>query len=311
MFSQNYLVTKNYSYSKDIYSVYNQYAKYISKLGISYDTQKWRLKHIRGFLSYLDIHKIKPNNMTAIVIYNYLKSLDNLSIRTKEHRSVCIRLFLNFLYNKKISKIRGNDVLPKIKCFKETQIPSYYTDKEINTIINSVNNKAENGKRDLAIILLFARYGLRPRDVRNMRFKNICWEENKINIIQSKTNWINVLPMDNETRYALLDYLKNERPSSDLDYIFIKNKKEIYNDHFYYNIVDKYIKLSNVNINNRRHGPYIFRHSEAYSLMKEGNGINIVANILGHTTTNSAKAYLKLNYTELKKISLEVPAWKN
>ena len=50
MFSQNYLVTKNYSYSKHIYSVYNQYAKYLFKLGISYDTQKWRFNHIRKFL---------------------------------------------------------------------------------------------------------------------------------------------------------------------------------------------------------------------------------------------------------------------
>lgn len=307
MFSREYSVTTKYGYEKNMYSVYVNYAKYISKLNISIDTQEWRLKHIRGFLSYIKNKKIK--DIEPIDVYDYFRNIENLSVKTKEHRAVCLRLFLNYLYENKYTKFSGYDVFPKIKCSKEASMPSHYTDKEIKLIVNSVNNKAKNGKRDLAIILLFAKFGLRPRDVRELEFKNISWSDNTLRIVQSKTSWINILPFDNDVRYALLDYIKNERPSSDLEYVFLKNTHENYNDHFYYNVINKYIKLSEVNINSRRHGPYIFRHSKAISLLKDGNGINTIASILGHSTTENAKVYLKLNYNDLKKTSLEVPIW--
>ena len=256
MFSREYSVTTKYGYEKNIYSVYVNYAKYISKLNISIDTQEWRLKHIRGFLSYIKSKKIK--DIEPMDVYDYFRSIENLSVKTKEHRAVCLRLFLNYLYENEYIKFSGYNVFPKIKCSKEASMPSYYTDKEIKLIVNSVNNKARNGKRDLAIILLFAKFGLRPRDVKELEFKNISWSDNTLRIVQSKTNWINILPFDNDVRYALLDYIKNERPLSDLEYVFLKNSYENYNDHFYYNVINKYIKLSKININSRRHGPYIF-----------------------------------------------------
>lgn len=309
MISQKYKVTKNYSYSKDIYNQYNKYSNYISKLNISNDTKLWRLKNIRGFLSYLDKENIKLNNITPLIAYKYFETLENFSVRTREHRGVCIRLFLNFLFDEKIINFTGNKIFPAIKSFKEAKLPSYYTDKEIKTIICSVENNAKNGKRDLAIMLLFARLGLRPRDVRELKFENISWQDNKLIITQSKTNCLNVLPIDNDIRYALLDYIKNERPRTNSKYIFIKENNTLYDDHFYYNLVNKYILKSKININNRRHGPYIFRHSQAYSLLKTGNSLNEVSNILGHRYTSSSKAYLKLNYKDLKKLSLEVPKW--
>lgn len=307
MFSRKYNVTKKYGYKKEIYSVYIDYAKYISKINISVDTQEWRLKHIRGFLLFIKSKKIE--NIQPSNVYDYFRSIEHLSIKTREHRAVCLRLFLNYLYDNQYIKFNGREIFPKIKCSKETIVPSYYTDEEIKLIINSVNDQVPNGKRDLAIILLFAKFGLRPRDVKNLEFKNISWNDNTLKIVQSKTNWINILPIDNDVRYALLDYIKNERPISELDYIFLKNNYEKYNDHFYYNIVNKYIKLSGVNTLSRKQGPYIFRHSKAISLLKDGNGINTIANILGHSATDNAKAYLKLNYKDLKKTSLEVPTW--
>lgn len=310
-YSQKYEVTKNYSYNVDIFNSYKKYEHYVSKLNISNDTKKWRLKHIRGFLYYLDTNHIKMQNIKLLDIYDYFETLETYSARTKEHRAICIRMFLNYMFKSKIINLNGNKVLPNIKCFKEATLPSYYSNEEIKKIIYSVKNKEINGKRDLAIILLFAKLGLRPRDVQYLKLENILWSDNKIMIIQSKTNWINVLPMDNDIRYALIDYIKNERPQVDSKYIFVKEDNTQFGDHFYYKLVNKYILKSKIEINNRRHGPYIFRHSQAYSLLETGNSLNEVSNLLGHRSTISSKAYLKLNYKDLKKISLEVPLCKN
>lgn len=311
MSSQNYKVTRNYSYTKDIYIIYTKYKEYISRLFLTDDTVDWRLKHIRGFLYYLDTNKIKIKNITSINVYDYMNNLNNIAIRTREHRAVCIRLFLNYLHDNNLIKITGNQIFPEIKCYKESTMPSYYTNEELDKIINSVDIRKPNGKRDLAILLLFLKFGLRPRDVRLLKLDNIYWHENKIKIIQSKTNYVNILPLDNDTRYALLDYLKNERIISPSEYLFINENGEIYNDHFYYNLVNDYLEIANIKIRNRRHGTYIFRHSLAKQLLDNDNGINVIADVLGHSYMEDAKHYTKLNYKELKKISLEVPTCKN
>lgn len=311
MNSQKFKVTKEYSYNKDTYLLYKNYEEYVYKLELSESTKDWRCKHIREFLLFCDNNNIKIKNIAFENVYDYMITINNYAERTREHRAVCIRLFLNYLKEKNIVKISGDDVFPEIKCYKETNVPSYYTRKEINKIINSINIKKENGKRDLAILLIFSNLGLRPRDVRFLKFNSIYWDENVLKILQSKTNYVNILPINDDIRYALIDYIKNERPDIDFKYVFVDNNGMPYNDHFYYNLVNKYLKKSGISINNRRHGTYIFRHSLAKETLDNGNGINSVANILGHSTMNDAKYYAKIDIEELKKIPLEVPKCKN
>lgn len=310
--SQNkYFVTKTFSYNKKVFTIYSNYKQYLSKINLSSETQDWRLKHIRGFLKLVDDKNAQLKNISSEFVYDYMMSIQNLSVKSREHRAVCIRLFLNYLYENGYSRIKGNVVFPKIKNIKESTLPSYYTIDEISKMISIVNIKEKNGKRDLCVLLLFSKLGLRVNDVRNLKFENILWNSNEIQIVQSKTNWLNVLPMDNTIRYALIDYLKNDRPKSNSNYIFINNNGEIYDDHIFYNIVRKYLINSGINTTGKRKGPHSIRHSLAKSILDDNNGINTVSNLLGHTSTNSTKIYLKLNYKELKKISLEVPKWEN
>lgn len=309
MSQKNFYVTKNYGYSKKIYTIYNNYKLYLSKLNLSVDTLDWRLKHIRGFLKELDTNNINLKRLTAEDVYDYIMSIQNLSAKTREHRAVCIRLFLDYLSECNLIKIDGKRIFPKIKTIKESKIPSYYTNDEISEIISLVEE--EKCQLDLCVMLIFVKLGFRTRDVRNLKFENINWQRNEIQIIQSKSNWLNILPIDEDLRYAILYYLKNERPNFDSKYIFINENGERYNDHKFYNIVSKYIKKSKIDISERRKGPHSLRHSRAKSTMDDDNGINVVSNLLGHTSTKSTKVYLKLNYKELKKISLEVPKWKN
>ena len=163
----------------------------------------------------------------------------------------------------------------------------------------------------MAILLLFGRFGLRQRDIMMLKLEDIKWNDNKIIIVQCKNKIINNYPMTEEIRYALLDYLKNERPESSLPYVFLKDSNNIYNDHFYYNLVNKYLKKANIVLTNKHHGTNIFRHSIATSIINDGYSIYVVSSILGHKNINEAMTYAKVDIKNLKKISLEVPLWEN
>ena len=80
------------------------------------------------------------------------------------------------------------------------------------------------GKRDYAIILLVARLGLRGSDVIRLEFNHIKWEKNCIQLSQYKTNEPLILPLFEDVGLAILDYVKNGRPASNLKLVFIAHK---------------------------------------------------------------------------------------
>lgn len=303
MISQNN--TKNKSFSKQ----YFEYLKYLHTLNIKEESKDWRLKHIRGFDIYLKTNDIDFQNLSKLDVYNYMDSISNLSSRTKENRAVCIRMFLDFLHEKDKLKINGRETFPTIVSTKYSTIPSYYVDEEIRKVINSVDITSPLGKRDYAILLILESYGIREKDLINLSYSNINWNDNKIIIIQSKDNNVNEFPLTKEIRYAILDYLKNGRPKSDLPYIFLTRDGTKFSSGSCYNIVNKYFKKANINIGLRHHGVHTFRHSLATSLLTSGIGIDEISAILGHDDVASTEVYARVNFNELKKLSLEVPQW--
>ena len=303
MISQNNRETK--SFSKE----YLKYSDYLKTLDIAEETVDWRLKHIRGFINYLKEKNTLIEDLTAIDVYDYMASIEKLKPRTKENRARCIRVFLNFLFYINKVKISGNQVFPEIHNTHLSTIPSNYENAELIKVINSVSRDAKLGKRDYAILLIFITYGIRLKDMINLAFENIKWNDKKIIIRQQKDNEINEFPLTDEIRYAIVDYLKNERPESNLSYIFLTIKGTKLSSGVCYDIVDKYFKKSGIEIGNRHHGPHSLRHSLAKSLLDDGSGIKDISEILGHNQIETTLVYERINFKELKKLSLEVPAW--
>lgn len=83
-------------------------------------------------------------------------------------------------------------------------------------ILDFVNRNTSLGKRDYAMMLLAYNTGLRGVDITNLRFNNIDWNNGEIRLIQQKTGIPIALPLDNETGNAIVDYILNGRPDSDL-----------------------------------------------------------------------------------------------
>lgn len=302
---------RKYIFSNSLLEVYNDYSKSLDELDITEATKEWRLKHIRGFLHTLEHQGIKFKQLKKEDVYDYLNSITHLKARTKEHRAVCIRLFLDWLYENGIIDFQGSMILRNIKCNKNEQLITYYDDNEITTMINAVDTEKKNGKRDLAIMLLFSYLGIRSKDVIDLKYQDIKWNENRITFVHSKNNEINSFFMPEQLRYALIDYLKNERPESNLENIFIDDDGNKLDDHKIYRTVNKYFDLAKINTENKKHGSHSLRHSLATSLLNQNKSIYEISNILGHKNINDTIVYLRVDLKLLRKISLEVPEWKN
>ncbi len=107
-----------------------------------------------------------------------------------------------------------------IKARKQTRIPSVWTQDNVAKLLDAIDRGNPAGKRDYAIILLVTRLGLRTIDNQALRLSNLKWQDNRIELIQSKTATTLNLPLLPDVGWAIIDYLKNGRPKVESPFVF-------------------------------------------------------------------------------------------
>ncbi|GHV59643.1 hypothetical protein FACS1894182_14040 [Bacteroidia bacterium] len=179
----------------------------------------------------------------------------------------------------------------------------------MEALINAIDRGHPQGKRDYAMVLLAARYGLRISDIIGMRHCNLDWEHNRIIVVQQKTGKKVVLPLSEEVGDAIIDYLKYGRPKIDNPFIFITAQapyKELSSSGIHQAISD-YFRIAGVSFTNRKHGPHALRHSLASNLLKSNETLPVISGILGHSSTETTMEYLRVDMDLLKQCALDVP----
>jgi integrase len=177
-------------------------------------------------------------------------------------------------------------------------------------MLKAVDRGNPRGRRDYAMMLLAARLGLRSSDICGLTFENLLWAQNLIALIQEKTKKRIELPLLTEVGNAIIDYLKYGRPDSDLPYVFL------HANHGYrrlqeptlHSIVCYYMRLAGIaNIDDKKHGPHALRHSLAGFLLEKKTPLPVISEVLGHSSTESTKTYIRMDMDSLRQCALEVP----
>lgn len=192
---------------------------------------------------------------------------------------------------------------------RNSHIPSAYPKSDVKKILEAVDRANPNGKRDYAILLLASELGLRSSDIRNLKFSNLHWEKNTIELTMSKTGKEITLPLLENIGMAIIDYLKYGRPHTDLDIIFLRHISPIQqlSASGVTRIVSRYIYKSGIEVKpGQRKGPHALRHSLASALLEENIPLPIISEILGHSDSRTTEIYLKIDIKQLRNCALEV-----
>ena len=284
-------------------------AKHASGLATS-TIQSYHL-YLSAFLGYLSKCGVTSfEHFDQASLLNFASDLGEYSIITRHLIILKTNQFLKYLYDSQILPVDYSRIMPKTKYVRQPKLPSYYSPEEVERLINCIDRSNPNGKRDYAMVLLVARIGLRCSDIANLKFTNILWERKLISINQQKTKGSIELPLFPEIGNAIIDYLKHGRPQSSLSYIFLRHITPYYNvcNNLLYGIIQKYMNLSGIKYDERRHGPHALRHSLAMNLLKKEVTLPVISSVLGHTRSESTMFYLRVDINSLRKCALEVPA---
>lgn len=218
-----------------------------------------------------------------------------------------IREFLRFLYESGRAEKDYSYVIPKAA--KRSVLPSIYSPEEIRKIESAVDVSTAAGKRDICILLLASRLAMRAGDIVKLTFHEVDFEDERITFMQEKTGEFQELPLLPEIKKALGNYIKNGRPDSTEDKIFLS----LYAPYrplttsVTRRITAYYMKKSGVELGKRRHGFHIFRSSAATSMVNDGVSYEIIRHTLGHKDPNVIQHYAALNVNRLRQCALPAP----
>lgn len=267
-------------------------------------------QHLCRFLRFLKGNGVVTiQNVNQLHILNYIKSINpktlalaHLSIRT-------LRDFFKYLYSNRVLDMDFSFTIPKDNYKAQAKMPSIYTREEIENLIRSVDISCATGKRDYAIILLAARLGMRASDIANLKFENIFWERNIIELTQYKTGKKIELPLLSEVGNAIVDYLKYGRPKLNEPFVFLCARFPFNPIHttVITQIVQHAFAKTGINTKYRKHGPHALRHSLAGRLLEQQTALPVISEVLGHENTESTRFYLRVDLTSMRQCALDVP----
>lgn len=266
------------------------------------------------FLIFLDKQGINDiATLTSHEVLSYIHTLDEYRQSSKSGILFALRDFLYFLYSEGHIKDPLNNLFPIIFSNKHERLPSFYSTDEINMCLCHVDRDTIIGRRDYLVLILAVQLGMRAGDIRQLKLENIKWSRNTVELIQQKTKKPLKLPLTEELKYALADYMKNSRPKVDDSYIFLRHRapfQPFAQANVFYHIINKYMTLAGIKINNRKHGLHAMRHSAASNLLENGTPYPVITGILGHENTSTTKLYLRIDIGQLRNVALEVPSEK-
>jgi site-specific recombinase XerD len=269
-----------------------------------------RLQRLFFFVDYLALRKIQDlNSITPEVISDYVKTIFPHHEKSIAAILTTLRVFLRFLYQKGYTEINLSLSVPKQSRYYYPAIPSTWNPQEVQRMLNAIDRGNPMGKRDYAILLLVAKLGIRVGDIKALKLSDLDWEQRRINIFQEKTNVQVTFPILNDIGWALIDYLKNGRPTSNSPHLFIRVSApytsfgENANLH---NIISKYTRKAGIAVpKGKRHGLHSLRHSLASTLLEQGTPLPVISEILGHVNSKSTSVYLRTSFTGLKLCALD------
>ena len=233
--------------------------------------------------AYSELTLEHANSYIKIVLCNYSKEVAAL------HMSI-MRRFLNYLYETDVIRDNLSSKLITIKInHSPAHLPSTLTEEEITKILAAVDRESPMGKRDYALLMIASRFGLRSSDIRNLKSENIDWINHEIHITQVKTGEPLTLPLLDDVGWALIDYLKNARPVSDISEIFLRVVPPD-------NVLIRYMRLAGIHYERlQHHGLHILRHSMATQMLKKEILITSIHSVMVHVSSDSSKRYTGLD----------------
>ena len=289
----------NYNFKSIFKDELNYFIKYKRSSGLKYESEIFRLKYIDNILYNLNL---KTKRITKETFFKLIER-NNMAGANYARQYGVTKDFCKFLISNEYKDIYYKD--KKFK-FINNYKPIIFSDNEINLLFQ-IMDEYKNKYKDRRYSKLYYSYsilfrllyacGLRISEVIKITINDINFNENSINIINSKRHISRLVVFSNSMKKCLKDYIELFTIKDDL----LFNNVNTNSLRKYYKRI---LKLCNLNINSHIHDlRHCFCNNALNQMLEKGYDENVVIvylyKYMGHKYITETEYYL--HFTDYNK----------
>lgn len=263
---------------------------------------------VRGFTAAVHLPE-QARGVDAEAIRRYvLDSSRGRSVATVKLLAAGLRSFLRFCTLKGVIVGDLSTAVPPVGRWQRKPMPPVLTDEAIERVLASADRSTARGCRDVAILQLLARLGLRASEILALQLEDIRWDTGEI-LVRGKGQQFECLPLPREVGEAIALYLCTARGKSDSRYVFLRAiapRVEFQDPSAVSAIARRALKHAEL-LPRGRVGAHIFRYSLATRMIRHGASLTEIARILRHRSLDTTQGYAKVDVEGLRDIAQAWP----
>jgi integrase len=267
------------------------------------------LRVLRRFVAHASMSGaiVRPDEIAPRHIDEFLIGHARPLGRNYARQAACsVRVFMRYLaFLGQVPPERPAQV-PTPKVYRLAGLPRGIAHDDLRRVLGSVTRDDARSRRQYAVLMLLATYGLRASDVGELRLDDLRWRDGTLWLRRSvKTGRPLVLPLTDAVGDALADYIQHGRPRCDHREVFlsVRAPHDPVDGRRITKIVREVLDLAGV----LQPGvaAHAFRHGFATRLVRSGVSLDVIAKCLDHKTTATTEIYTKLALEDLRSVSFD------
>jgi integrase/recombinase XerD len=283
------------------------YAAYLAReRGLAAVTVQRETDLLRPFLAARVVGDVLGlGSLTAVEVKAFmLARSESASPATVQRTGTALRSLLRFLHLRGVIDTSLVGAVPTAN-WKLTGLPKYLTPEQTRMLLASCDPATAVGRRDVAILTLLARLGLRAGEVAAFRLEDIDWRRGEITVV-GKGNRHERLPLPVDVGAALVSYLNGSRPPT------TANREVFLGPRAPHRALTRGAVTQLVARAARRCGlgtiyAHRLRHTAATTMLRAGASLEEIGLVLRHRHALSTACYAKVDHERLRELARPWP----
>lgn len=261
--------------------------------------------YLRQFAAYLERVGVDDLGTLSPVVLSGFVTEYGSRVDWSTLRGACgtLRVLLRYLHREGVLAKEFSSLVEFPQSYRMAGIPRSIGWDEVEKVLAAVDRRSTCGKRDYAMLLLLATYGLRACEVATLTLDDIDWHHDRLRIRERKAGNTTTYPLSSVVGAAIIDYLRNGRPSTTHREVFMRAEAPLAPIGSAAVVCRAAHFLRKAGINVPRPGSHVLRHSCVQRLVDAHFSLKHIGDYVGHRSTSSTQIYGKVAIEQLREVA--------
>jgi integrase len=216
-----------------------------------------------------------------------------------------MRLFLAFAVERGWLGRHLVGSVPSLRSYRLAGLPHGLSERQLEKLLGAPWEGGSCWRRDRAIVYLLASYGVRRGQVSALLLGEIDWQERTIDFSAHKGGKAVRHALTPAVAGALAEYLRDERPPLDCPQVFLRQRRPY--QRLSPMAITEVVRARMARCGLPPRGPHALRHAFATRLLRAGQPVKVIADLLGHRSLDAVAIYAKVDRSGLLELAVDWP----